>query len=93
MGAFKTVNSITSCPFCNNEQEWTSQFKYGDCWQYVYRIGFGQCYSVVQSTPSFGSRVTERTTEGCRQQSQQDVEGSYIFQMRGFALGKLSATP
>jgi len=39
MGAFNTVKSEASCPFCGNKQEWTIQFKYGNCWQYKYRIG------------------------------------------------------
>lgn len=39
MGAFNTVKSEASCPFCNNKQQWTIQFKYGNCRQYEYRLG------------------------------------------------------
>ena len=39
MGAFNTVKSEANCPFCGNRQPWTVQFKYGNCWQFEYRIG------------------------------------------------------
>lgn len=39
MGAFNTISVTAECPFCKHSQDWTVQFKYGDCWQYSYRIG------------------------------------------------------
>jgi len=39
MGCFNIVRAQALCPFCGAGQEWTIQFKYGDCWQYEYRVG------------------------------------------------------
>jgi hypothetical protein len=39
MGAFNTVKAEATCPYCSNTQLWTVQFKYGNCWQFEYRIG------------------------------------------------------
>jgi len=39
MGAFNTVKAEGDCPFCGYHAEWTVQFKYGNCWQFEYRIG------------------------------------------------------
>lgn len=39
MGAFNTVTTESSCPFCGQAKAWVVQFKYGNCWQTDYRIG------------------------------------------------------
>jgi hypothetical protein len=39
MGAYNTIKTELSCPFCDHRQEWTVQFKYGNCWQFEYHPG------------------------------------------------------
>src|SRR5262249_30183452 len=39
MGAFNTIKAESACPFCGKTQVWTIQFKYGNCWQFEYKIG------------------------------------------------------
>jgi hypothetical protein len=39
MGAFNTISLEASCPFCGSQQQWTIQFKYGNCRQFKYGIG------------------------------------------------------
>ncbi|HZS45218.1 MAG TPA: hypothetical protein VFC63_08970 [Blastocatellia bacterium] len=39
MGAFNTVKAELPCPYCGQRQQWTVQFKYGNCWQFEYQIG------------------------------------------------------
>ncbi|UFP94208.1 hypothetical protein [Gloeobacter morelensis] len=39
MGAFNVVKVERTCPSCNETVELRVQFKYGDTWQYEYRIG------------------------------------------------------
>ena len=39
MSAFNTVIALTRCTVCGNKGLFEVQFKYGDTWQYVYRIG------------------------------------------------------
>ena len=39
MSAFNNVLTQSCCPFCNHNQKWSVQFKYGDCWQFDYKIG------------------------------------------------------
>ena len=39
MGAYNTILVELACPFCGHRQEWTVQFKYGNCWQFEYHVG------------------------------------------------------
>ncbi len=39
MGAFNTVVVELPCPVCENSAEFEIQFKYGNTWQFEYRIG------------------------------------------------------
>lgn len=39
MGAFNTVSTKQACPSCKKVNEVDVQFKYGDTWQFKYRIG------------------------------------------------------
>lgn len=39
MGAFNELKASVSCPICKEENEFAIQFKYGDTWQYEYKIG------------------------------------------------------
>ena len=39
MSAFNTVRLTQACPTGNHIGEFEVQFKYGDCWQYEYRLG------------------------------------------------------
>lgn len=39
MSAFNTVSVQTVCPVCRAETVFEVQFKYGDTWQYQYKIG------------------------------------------------------
>ena len=39
MGAFNVVKGTSSCPNCGQVVVFDVQFKYGDTWQYVYRLG------------------------------------------------------
>lgn len=39
MGAFNWVTHSTLCPDCGGAAEFAVQFKFGDTWQYSYRVG------------------------------------------------------
>jgi hypothetical protein len=39
MTAFNSVNGQVTCPNCGQVSDFDVQFKYGDTWQYIYRIG------------------------------------------------------
>lgn len=39
MGAFNTVLVSAQCPSCGVQGDVRVQFKYGDRWQYAYRVG------------------------------------------------------
>ena len=39
MGAFNTVGSELICPICGRVSFMEVQFKYGNTWQYEYRLG------------------------------------------------------
>lgn len=39
MGSFNTLISEVQCPNCNNVYEGRIQFKYGDTWQFIYKLG------------------------------------------------------
>ena len=39
MGAFNTLTLEQECPLCGEEVEIHLQFKYGDIWQRLYRLG------------------------------------------------------
>ena len=70
MGAFNTVKSVARCPFFKNEQEWIIQFKYGDCWQYEYRIGDKLRWGGNQNGRNVGGNVR---TDGIAEREVQRV--------------------
>ena len=39
MGAFNTLTTETICPVCNHKVIFDIQFKYGNTWQYQYKLG------------------------------------------------------
>ena len=39
MSAFNTVTGEVQCPVCGKVATFCVQFKYGDTWQYAYRLG------------------------------------------------------
>lgn len=39
MSAFNTVYALVACPHCGAEHEFDVQFKFGDTWQHIYRVG------------------------------------------------------
>ncbi len=39
MGAFNTVRADVECPNCQFKSEFEIQFKFGDVWQFEYRVG------------------------------------------------------
>ena len=39
MSAFNTIEASTSCPNCGRDADFRVQFKYGNTWQYSYRLG------------------------------------------------------
>ena len=39
MGAFNSIYDDFKCPVCDQTGRFEVQFKYGDCWQYIYQIG------------------------------------------------------
>lgn len=81
MGAFNTVKSITRCPFCNNEQEWAIQFKYGDCWQYWYQIGDKLRWGGNQNGSDVGGKVRTDgiAEERCGTCGRDNIEAAVYF--------------
>jgi hypothetical protein len=39
MSAFNTVYALVACPRCGAKHEFDVQFKFGDTWQHIYRVG------------------------------------------------------
>src|SRR5690348_4189005 len=39
MGAYNTVSGTLACPSCGDEVDIVVQFKYGNTWQFEYKIG------------------------------------------------------
>jgi hypothetical protein len=81
MGAFNTVKSEASCPFCGNGQRWTIQFKYGDCWQYSYSIGDKLRWGGNKKASNVGGSVrTEGVAEErCRECGRNSLNAAIYF--------------
>lgn len=39
MGLFNTVYADLTCPSCKAQAKFAVQFKFGECWNYRYRVG------------------------------------------------------
>lgn len=64
MSAFNTVTAEASCPYCSHKQTWTVQFKYGNCWQFEYKIGNKLRWGGNKKGQNVGGNVrTEGITE------------------------------
>ena len=81
MEAFNTVKSETSCPFCGSKQQWSVQFKYGDCRQYEYRIGDKLRWGGNKKGSNVGGcvRTGGLTEERCRRCSRGYIEAAVYF--------------
>lgn len=66
MGAFNTVRGITDCPSCGCSVEVAAQFKYGDTWQYEYRMGDRLQWDGNQiGRPGARRAIVDAEAEGC----------------------------
>jgi hypothetical protein len=81
MGAFNTVTVQGACPFCGHPAEWTVQFKYGNCWQFAYRIGDRLRWGGNKKGRNVGGRVrTDGIVEGrCARCSHDDIQAAVYF--------------
>ena len=75
MGAFNTIKSEVNCPFCGHRQSWTVQFKYGNCWQFEYKIGDKLRWGGNKKGSNVGGKVR---TEGIAEEECQRCERGSI---------------
>src|SRR5262245_6903344 len=82
MGAFNTVRCESTCPFCMNKQVWTIQFKYGNCWQYEYRIGDKLRWGGNKKGSNVGGKVSTEgvAEENCKRCGRGSIDAVVYFQ-------------
>ncbi|HXG68670.1 MAG TPA: hypothetical protein VNO70_26475 [Blastocatellia bacterium] len=73
MGAFNRVKGEAKCPFCGHFQEWTIQFKYGNCRQFDYEVGNKIRWGGNENGRNVGGNVrtegmAEETCAKCRKE-------------------------
>ena len=95
MSAFNTVTSNLSCPYCGENQEWSIQYKYGDCWQFNYVVGDIISWGGNDNGKNVGGKVrTDGIAENkCQSCGSEDLEAEVHFNNNKIESVKLRKDP